>query len=237
MGIDRVINDVNQFNQTMGMVQGAAEGMTPAIYAVDNAVSQVASVFTGDTYQPTPTYPPIQAGPGLLGGPKAGLVGSLLAGGTVGLLTHKQTASALRSFRGEGFGAGLKNLGKVSLKSAAIGAGVMGIVSGVKNFAAASRGEISNEQARGNFAADTIGGILAGTGGGIAAGTASMALGALMPGGGILTAIGAAAAGAIGATGANFLYENTVRDSIVNAVSGNSIQYTNPQYTTQQYGY
>ena len=231
MGVDGVINNINQFNQTMGMVQGAAEGMTPAIYAVDNAVSQVASVFTGDTYQQNPTYPPIQAGPGLLGGPKAGLVGSLLAGGTVGALTHNQTANALRSFRGEGFGAGLKNLGKVSLKSAAIGAGIMGVVSGVRNFAAASRGEISNEQARGNIAADTIGGILAGTGGGLAAGTVSMALRALIPGGGLLTTIGAAAAGAIGATGANLLYENTVRDSIVGAISGNNIQYVTPQYS------
>lgn len=235
MGVDGIINSFNQFNQTMGTVQGAAEGMMPAVYSVNNAVNQVASVFTGDTYQPA-TYPPVQAGPSLLGGPKAGLVGSLLAGGTVGAITHQQTADALRSFRTDGFGTGLKNLGKVSLKSGLMGAGIMGAVSGIKNFAAASRGEISNAQAKGNVAADTIGGILAGTSGGLAAGAASLALKAMMPGGGLLTTLGTAVAGAVGATGANFLYENSVRDSIANSIGGTNTTQT-AYYTAPQQNY
>jgi len=243
MSIDGLINNVNQFTQTAGTIQGAADAIVPAFYAVDQAMSQVASVFTGDTYQqPYPYHPaPIPAG----AGPSSGLVGSLLAGGVVGAITHKQTADALRSFK-SGIGTGLKNLGLSSLKSGAIGAGVMGAVSGIQNFAAASRGEITKAAAGGNVAADTVGGLLAGVGGGLAAGTASMALGSFMPGGGILMTIGAAAAGALGATGANFLYQSSgARDSIANSVRSamgeDTVQayqgyYAAPQ-SYYQYGY
>lgn len=229
--IQGFVNGVNTFQQNVGAVQGAAEAMMPAIDAVGQAANQIASVFTGDTYQtqPAPYYPPAPM-PASLGGPKAGLVGSLLAGGAVGAITHQQTADALRSFKGQGIGAGFRNLGAASLKSGLIGGGVMGVVSGVKNFAAASRGEISNAAAGGNVAADTVGGILAGTGGGLTAGAVSM----LIPGGGLMTTIGAAAAGAAGATGINMLFDGSgLRDKVATGVS-NMLGGTNNNYATTQ---
>ena len=52
-----IINGINQFTTTMGTVMGAAEALTPAIYAVDGAINQVASVFTEDQYyNPYPQY-------------------------------------------------------------------------------------------------------------------------------------------------------------------------------------
>lgn len=226
--IQNFVNGVNTFQQNVGAVQGAADAMVPAINAVGQAANQIASVFTGDSYQ-TPYYPPAPM-PASLGGPKAGLVGSLLAGGTVGAITHRQTADALRSFKADGIGAGLRNLGSASLKSGLIGGGVMGVVSGVKNFAAASRGEISNAAAGGNVAADTVGGILAGTGGGLTAGAMSM----LLPGSGILSTIGASAAGAVGALGVNMLFEGSgLRDKVATGVS-NALGGNNTSYSTQQ---
>lgn len=236
MGIDGAINSLNQFTYTMGTVQGAAEAMVPAVYAVDQAVNQVAGVFTGDTYQPGPYTPAPPVMP-LSGGPKAGIIGSLLAGGVTGAVMHQRTADAIKSFKTEGFGAGLKNLGGASLKSGLIGAGLMGAISGIRNFAASSRGEITTAQAGGNVAADTIGGILAGTGGGLTSGLASLALGKMMPGGGILMTIGAAAAGAIGATGVNFLYDSSgLRDKIANGIAGTTTP-TQSYYPQQQYNY
>lgn len=230
-GIQSTVNTMNQWQQNIGAVQGAAETMMPALDAVGNAASQIASVFTGDTYQqqPVPYYPaPMPAA--TLGGPKAGLVGSLLAGGVAGAITHQQTADALRSFKTQGVGAGLRNLGSASLKSGLIGGGVMGVVSGVKNFAAASRGEISNAAAGGNVAADTVGGILAGTGGGLTAGAVSM----LLPGGNLISTVGAAAAGAIGATGINVLFDGSgLRDKIATGVSS-AMGGTNSNYATTQ---
>lgn len=232
MGIDSVVNTLNHATYTMGAVQGAAETMGSAVYAVDSAVQQVAGVFTGDTYQPAPYYPvaPVST----LGGPKAGLVGALLTGGIVGAVNGQNTANALRTFRSEGFGAGLKSLGKASLKSGLIGAGVMGAVSGIKNFAAASRGEITHAQAGGNVAADTVGGILAGTGGGLTAGAVSL----LLPGSGLLSTIGSAVAGAVGATGLNFLYDGSgLRDKVASGISG-ALGGNNTQYTQgYNYGY
>ncbi|MGV3525532.1 MAG: hypothetical protein ACO1RX_14980 [Candidatus Sericytochromatia bacterium] len=239
-GIAGVINTMNNAVYTMSAVQGAADAMLPAVYAVDSAVNQVASVFNGDTYQPQPYPTPYPVAPvNLTGGPKAGLIGSLLAGGVVGGVMHTQTADALRSFKTDGFGAGLGNLGKASLKSGLIGAGMMGVVSGVKNFAAVSRGEITKAAAGGNIAADTIGGILAGTSAGLTAGTASMVLSKLVPGGGLLTTIGATVAGALGATGANMLYDGAglrdkVASGISNIFSGDSAQ---AYYPPQNYGY
>lgn len=227
--IQNFVNGVNTFQQNVGAVQGAADAMVPAIDAVGHAANQIASVFTGDTYQTAPYYPPAPM-PVSLGGPKAGLVGSLLAGGTVGAITHRQTADALRSFKTDGIGAGLKNLGSASLKSGLIGGGVMGVVSGVKNFAAASRGEISNAAAGGNVAADTVGGILAGTGGGLTAGAVSM----LLPGSGLLSTIGASAAGAVGALGVNMLFDGSgLRDKVATGVS-NALGGTNNNYATTQ---
>lgn len=235
MGMANVINQMNHTVQTLGAVQGAAEAMVPAIYAVDSAVNQVASVFTGDTYQ-QPYYPvaPVTMP---LGGPKAGLIGSLLAGGAVGAINGRQTGDALRTFKTDGFGAGLKNLGKASLKSALIGGGIMGAVSGIKNFAAASRGEITKADAAGNTAADTVGGILAGTGGGLTAGAVSM----LLPGGaGLLATVGTVVAGAVGATGVNMLYEGSgLRDSVANglrnAMGGGTQAYPAYAQPTQNY--
>ncbi len=227
--IQNFVNGVNTFQQNVGAVQGAMDAMVPAIYSVEQAANQIAGVFTGDTYQQQPYYPPTPM-PASLGGPKAGVVGSLLAGGTVGAITHRQTADALRSFKTDGIGAGLRNLGAASLKSGLIGGGVMGVVSGVKNFAAASRGEISNAAAGANVAADTVGGILAGTGGGLTAGAISM----LLPGSGLLSTVGAAAAGAVGATGVNFLFDGSgLRDKVATGV-GNMLGATNNNYATTQ---
>ena len=241
MGVDGFINNLNQFTHSVGAVQGAVDTMVPAVYAVNGAVNQIAGVFTGDTYQPGPYYPTPVVPVGF--GPKAGLVGSLLAGGTVGAVMHGKTADALRSFKTEGFGAGIKNLGGASLKSGLIGGGIMGLISGVKNMAAASRGEISKAQAGGAVAADTIGGILAGTGGGLSSGVASLMLSKIVPGGGILTTIGAAAAGALGATGVNFLYDGSgLRDKIANGIAGTPNgnaygYYQNPPQQQYSYGY
>lgn len=217
MHIDGLVNGLNQFNYTAGAVQGAAEAMVPAVYAVDNAVQQVASVFTGDTYQQTPYYPPTPY-PTSTSGNGFSLVGSLLSGSVTGAVMHQQTANALRSFRSEGIGAGFKNLGISSLKSAGIGAAVSGLISGVQNFAAASRGEMTKADAGGNIAADTVGGILAGAGAGLTAGLGSLALGSFGAGGLALT-IGAAAAGALGSVGVNYLYNSSgLRDSIAGSM-------------------
>lgn len=217
MSVANIVNGMNQFTQSAAAVQGAADAMVPAIYAVDGAINQVTSVFTGDTYQPQQPYPqpyPVSQTP-----IKVGLVGSLLTGAVAGGVTHQQTANALRSFKTDGFGAGMKNLGMAGLKAGAIGAGVSGVLSGLKNFTAASRGEISKARAGGNVVADTVGGLLAGSGGGLSAGVASMALGSFGLSGIGLT-IGAAVAGAAGAAGTNFFYNNSgVRDSIADTMS------------------
>jgi hypothetical protein len=211
MSIDGIVNGLNQFTYAAGTLQGATEAMVPAVYAVDNAVQQVASVFSGDTYQ-QPYYPPAPLP--AASGNGFNLVGSLMSGGVTGAVMHQQTANALRSFRSEGMAAGFKNLGMSSLKSAGIGAGVSGLISGVQNFAAASRGEISKADAGGNVAADTVGGILAGAGGGLTAGLGSMALSSFGAGGLALT-LGAAAAGALGSVGVNYLYNSSgLRDNI-----------------------
>ncbi|MEZ0368484.1 MAG: hypothetical protein ACAI44_05275 [Candidatus Sericytochromatia bacterium] len=239
--IDGMVNGVNQFTQSMGTVMGAADSMGQAAYAVGGAVNQIAGVFTGDTYQPAPYYP---APPMPLGayGPKAGLVGSLLAGGVAGGVMGARTADALRSFKTDGFGAGMKNLGMSSLKSGLIGAGIMGLVSGVKNMAAASRNEITKGQAGGNVVADSVGGILAGSSAGLSAGLISMAF----KGGGVLGTVAAVAAGALGATGVNMLYEGSgLRDKIASSIAGtgqpngNAYGYyqNQPQAYPQQYGY
>lgn len=218
--IDGMINGVNSFTQTMGSVMGAADTMGQAVYQVSGAVNQIAGVFTGDTYQPAP-YAPAPVMPLGNYGPSSGLVGSLLAGGTVGAIMGGKTADAFRSFKADGFGSGLKNLAGASLKSGLIGAGVMGLVSGIKNMAASSRGEITKQAAGGNIAADTVGGILAGTGGGLASGLASLALGKF----GVMGTIAAAAAGALGATGVNFLYQGSgARDKIANSIAGTPTQ-------------
>jgi hypothetical protein len=212
--IHGAINSLNQFTYTAGAVQGAAQAMVPALYAVDQSIHQVASVFTGDTYQTTPYYP--APAPATFGGEsKMGLVGSLVAGGAAAGFTHTQTANALRSFKFDGFAAGMKNLGMAGLKAGAIGAAVTGVFSGVRNFAAANRGEMTKADAGGQTAADTVGGLLAGTGAGLAGGIASMALGKF----GLVGTIGAVAVGALGAVGVNKLYEASgVRDGIASSM-------------------
>lgn len=238
MSVDNVINQMNQFTHTAGVVQGAAEAMVPAVYAVDNAAHQVASVFNGtDHYQPSVYTQNVSLPPA---GPQVGLVGSLLSGGVTGVVMHRSVADALRSFK-DGIGSGLKNTTLSGLKSGLIGAGVMGAVSGVRNFAAVSRGEITQAEASGNVAADTVGGILAGAGAGFTAGTTHMLLSKMIPGGGLITTIGAAVAGAAGATGANFLYQNSqlrnnIASGVRDAVGGTaSTQAYGP--TPQAYGY
>lgn len=230
MSVDSVINQMNQFTHTAGVVQGAAEAMVPAVYAVDHAAQQVANVFTGnDSYQPSPYASTVSIS---TTGPQVGLVGSLLSGGITGAVMHRSVADALRSFK-DGIGTGLKNTTLSGLKSGLMGAGIMGAVSGIRNFAAASRGEITQAEASGNVAADTVGGILAGAGAGFSAGTTHMLLSKLIPGGGLVTTIGAAVAGAAGATGINFLYQNsslrsTIASGVRDAVGGTA--------STQAYG-
>lgn len=230
--IDGAINSVNAFTQQMGTVMGAADQVGQAVYQVSGAVNQIAGVFTGDTYQPTP-YAPQPVVPLGTYGPSAGIVGSLLAGGVTGAVMGAKTADAFRSFKTDGFGTGMKNLAGSSLKSGLIGAGVMGLVSGIKNMAAVSRGEITKQAAGGNVVADSVGGILAGTGGGLASGLASLALGKF----GMMGTIAAAAAGALGATGVNFLYQGSgARDKIASSIGGSTVPaaaypQTYPAYT------
>lgn len=235
-----IINKINDFTQTMGVIQGAAEAFTPAVYQVSNAVNQVASVFTEDQYQPPvypvyPVYPPspmnsLQEG-------KVGLVTSLLSGGTAGALTYKQAANAIEGIKAGAPGAG-KALGMVGLKAGGIGAALTGVVSAAKNMSLVSQGLQTSADAAGNISADTIGGLLTGATGGLTAGFASKALASMVPGGGIALTIGSAVAGAIGATGVHLLYNGTgIRDGIANAVKGmfggGSNQY--PQYPQTGY--
>jgi len=241
-----IINSINDFTQTMGVVQGAVEAFTPAIYAVDSAVSQVASVFTEDQYyNPYPVYPVYPPSPvGMLDQGKVGLITSMLSGATAGALTHKAAAEGIRGIKAGTPGAG-KALGMTSLKAGGIGAAVSGIVSAAKNMSLVSQGMQTSADAAGNISADTIGGLLAGATGGIAAGAASMALSSAIPGGGLMLTIGTAVAGAIGASGAHLAYHGTgIRDGIANAIKGafgggSNNYYPNPGYQQgyQQPGY
>lgn len=239
-GIDGFVNNVNQFTQSVGAIQGAMDTAVPALYAVENSVNQIASVFTGDTYNPYPQpYPPPMPMPIDPGRGKIGMIGSILSGGVAGIMTHKQTAEAYKTFKTVGAGAGMKALGLSSLKAGGIGAAVSGVASAAKNLMMSSRGEQTGKQAGANIAADTVGGLLAGASGGLAAGAASLALGSA---GGILGTIGIVAAGALGAVGANLLYEKTgVRDKLYNAISGTpagyGYGYQQPAYGYQQPGY
>lgn len=241
-GIDGFVNNVNQFTQSVGAIQGAMDTAVPALYAVENSVNQIASVFTGDTYNPYPgNYPPPMPMPVDPGRGKIGMIGSILSGGVSGMMTHKTTAEAFKTFKTVGAGAGMKALGISSLKAGGIGAAVSGVASAAKNLMMSSRGEQTGRQAGGNIAADTIGGLLAGATGGIAAGAASLALGSA---GGILGTIGIVAAGALGGVGANLLYEKTgIRDKVYSAISGDTLAagygygYQQPAYGYQQPGY
>lgn len=212
-GIDGLVNGFNQAVYTASAVQGAAETMGTAVYAVDGAINQVAGVFTGDTYQqttqPAPVYPlsPIT-------GTGFSLVSGLLSGGITGGMMHNQVSDAFKSFKSQGMGAGFKNLGMATLKSAGIGGLVSGLISGVQNGAAAARGEMSKADAGGNVAADTIGGLLGGAGAGISAGLGSLALRSFGLAGIPLT-VAAAAAGALGSVGVNYLYNSSgLRDNL-----------------------
>lgn len=235
-----IINGINQFTQTVGAVQGAAEVMMPAVQQVGSAFNQVASVFTGDTYQPYayPTYPVYPAMPiAPLQDGKVGIVGSMLAGGIAGGITGKGIGESIKAMQG-GTGS-FKAVGMGALKAGGIGAAVTGVISAAKNMSLASKGMQSSADAGGNIAADTIGGLLSGASGGLAAGAASMALANAIPGGGLAVTIGTVVAGALGATGAHLLYNATgIRDGLASSLrgmfGGNTNQYQQP-YGQQPY--
>lgn len=217
-----IINGINSFTQTVHTIQGAADAMLPAVYAVDSAVNQVASVFTGDQYYPAypqqmyPVYPASPLAP--LPDGKVGVVGSMLAGGVAGAMTHKGSAEAIKTIQSGGVG-GAKALGMSTLKAGGIGAAVTGVISAAKNISLVSKGMQTTADAGGQIAADTIGGLLSGATGGLAAGAASMALSKIIPGGGLALTIGTAVAGALGATGTHLAYNMTgLRDGIANGV-------------------
>lgn len=215
------INDINKFTNTLGTVMGAAEAMTPAIYAVSGAVNQVASVFTEDQYYnpypqyPTyPTYPPSPIAS--LEEGKVGVIGNMFAGALAGGITHKETADAIGAIKS---GAGMKALGMSTLKAGGIGAAVTGVISAAKNISLVSKGMQTSADAAGNIGADTVGGLLVGATGGLAAGAASMALAKAVPGGGLMLTIGAAVAGAVGGTGAGLAYNMSgLRDGLANGI-------------------
>ena len=212
-GVDGLVNSFNQAVYTAGAVQGAVDTMVPAVYAVNGAVNQVAGVFTGDTYQQTQPYPP-SVYPVSTTGNGFNLISSILSGGITGGMMHNQTSDAFKSFKSQGMGAGFKNLGMATLKSAGIGGLVSGLISGVQNGAAAARGEMSKADAGGNVAADTVGGLLGGAGAGISAGLGSLALRSFGLAGIPLT-VAAAAAGALGSVGVNYLYNSSgLRDNL-----------------------
>jgi hypothetical protein len=221
-GIAGFINNLNQFTQTIGAVQGAAEALAPAVYAVDHSINQIASVFTGDQYTPYnpypayPVYPPMPVG--FMEEGKVGIIGNMLAGGAAGAMTHQQTTEAIKTIKAGQTGAGFKALGMSSLKAGGIGAAVTGVISAAKNVSLVSKGMQTGADAGGNITADTVGGLLAGATGGLAAGAAGMALSSMGAAGVGLT-IGAAVAGAVGATGASLLYKMTgMRDGLANSV-------------------
>lgn len=239
------INGLNQFTQTIGAVQGAAEVMMPAVAAVDQAVNQVASVFTGDSYNPYPyptypVYPPMPVG--LLQDGKVGMIGNMLAGGIAGGVTGKGIGESMKAMQS---GGGFKAVGMGALKAGGIGAAVTGVISAAKNMSLVSKGMQTSSDAAGNIGADTIGGLLAGAGGGLAAGAASMALANAIPGGGLALTIGTAVAGALGATGVHLAYSATgIRDGIANGIrsmfGGNTQQnygYQQPYGQQPAYGY
>lgn len=237
-----IINGINQFTQTIGAVQGAAQVMMPAVQSVEYAVNQVAGVFTGDQYQPYPyptypVYPPMPVG--LLPEGKVGIVGSMLAGGVAGGITGKGIGEAIKAMQA---GTGnFKGVGLGALKAGGIGAAVTGVISAAKNINLVNKGMQSSADAGGNIAADTIGGLLAGATGGLAAGAASMALANAIPGGGLALTIGTVVAGALGATGAHLAYNATgIRDGIASSLrgvfGGNSNQYGQQPYGQQPYG-
>ena len=246
-----IINQINDFTQTMGVIQGAAEAFTPAIYQVEGAINQVASVFQEpDTYQPNPypvypVYPPQPVGN--LNEGKIGVVTSMLSGGAAGGVMHKSIANNIRDIKAGTPGA-MKGLAMSSLKAGGIGAAISGVISAAKNMNLASKGMQSNGAAMGNIAADTVGGLITGAAGGISAGAASMALANMLPGGGLLATLGTVAAGALGATAGHFLYQGTgIRDGIASALGGGNTNnygygYQQPaaypqQYPQQAYGY
>lgn len=220
MGFNTAINGFNQTIYTAGNLQGAAATMGSAVYAVDQSFQRMGAVFSGDTYQTSPAAYPVQPAATSIQNQMMGLVSSLLGGGLAGGMTHQQTATALRSFKTEGFGVGIKSLGLSTLKAGGIGAAVGAVISGAKHFTEAARGQTSMAAATGNVAADTVGGLLAGTAGGLGAGIASLGLSALgAPG--VAVTIGAVAVGALAGVASNRIYlKSDVRDSIAGHVRG-----------------
>ncbi len=245
-GIAGFINGLNQVTQTVGAIQGAADALAPAVYAVDGAINQVASVFTGDQYTPYnpypayPVYPPMPVGS--LEDGKVGIIGNMLAGGVAGAMTHQSASEAIKTIKAGQTGAGFKALGMSSLKAGGIGAAVTGVISAAKNISLVSKGMQTSADAGGNIAADTVGGLLAGATGGIAAGAAGLALSG-MGAAGIGLTIGAAVAGAVGATGASLLYQMSgARDGLANSLrsmfGGGSSNYGyNQGYNQGGYNY
>lgn len=222
MGIEGLINGLTKFTQTVAAVQGAADVLAPAIQTVDRSLTQVAQVFTGDTYNPYPMYPVYPVYPPMpIGSPeqgKVGMVGKILSGGMAGGVTYQQTGEALKAIKAGQTGPGFKTLGFSMLKAGGIGAGVSGVISIAKNLSLVSKGMQTNADAGGNIAADTVGGLLAGATGGLTAGAAGLALSAMGVAGLPLT-IGAVAAGALGAVGADMLFQTTgARDNFAMSI-------------------
>lgn len=223
MGIEGFINGLTKFTQTISAVQGAADALAPAIQTVDRSLNQVAQVFSGDTYyNPYPAYPVYPVYPPMpIGTPeqgKVGMVGKILAGGIAGGVTYQQTGDAFKAIKAGQTGPGFKTLGISMLKAGGIGAGVSGVISIAKNLSLVSKGMQTNADAGGNIAADTVGGLLAGATGGLTAGAAGLALSAMGVAGLPLT-IGAVAAGALGAVGADMIFQTSgARDNFAMSI-------------------
>lgn len=220
---------MNQFQNTMGQVQGAMDAMAPALANVNYGLTNTMQVLNGHPpsayYQyPQGGYIPAAQGPTTSFGDDnlaLGMVGAAAGGGLGGAIAakavlNKGAEASVASAAKTGFASGLKAIGSAALKGTGIGAAIGGVTSLVTGLLRGDRGGTL----AGAVAADTVGGAASGLAATAAGGLAAAGLAAVGVAGLPLTLAGIGV-GILGGMAADYGFRNTgIRQWISDKVSG-----------------
>ncbi len=247
-----IINGITQATQFVGAVNGAVNVLAPALQGVEASINNMAGSFNNpnqgyrpDMYGAPPngyyggvpsTMPMPQTYPSSSTDSSSimGTVGNAIGGAAIGAMLSTKLINK-PAIGPDDIGtealkikipAGAKSIGMSALKAGGIGAAVGAAFSSVENMMKLSKNEITGGEATGNIVADTSVGFFTGMGGlGAGAGGSLLMKAAGFSAGSIPMAIGAAAAGLIGAVGVDMLLKKTgirqsISDGIRNLVGG-----------------